>query len=225
MYGHTFWFETDELSTVFGASTRQRKAQLVLLVWQMPCADKPRSQTVRSVQTSKRTFQKVITVLRFAHRSKHLTTLWDKLPPDRLQLSPTTPQPGQKKKTASTACEWAPKRSRDSNNRRSQGGRVLSCSPPPLSGSEPAQNLWLWTKTWKQITSLEGPSLHPEFREGRPGVIERRVGHAAQGGGQLEVELARNWELWHPETRGGREGGEARESELLVGGLLTAGKS
>lgn len=45
---------------------------------------------------------------------------------------------------------------------------------------------------------------------------------AAQGGGRLEVELARNWEPWHPAARGGREGGERLRA--AGGGLPPAGK-
>lgn len=37
-----------------------------------------------------------------------------------------------------------------------------------------------------QRTSLEGPSLHPELGEGRPGVVERRVGHG--GGGSTAAQ-------------------------------------
>lgn len=58
-------------------------------------------------------------------------------------------------------------------------------------------------------TSFEGPSLHPEFGEGWPGVVERRVGHVistARGTRPAgRGSHTNSHKLWHP-ARGGPEG-------------------
>lgn len=74
--------------------------------------------------------------------------------------------------------------------------------------SSQATNILAVTKA-NPSTSFEGPSLHPEFGEGRPGVVERRVGHvisAARGTRPAGRGLHTNsHKLWHP-ARGGPEG-------------------
>ncbi len=60
-------------------------------------------------------------------------------------------------------------------------------------------------------TSLEGPSLHPEFGEGGPGVVKRRVRHTSSAVGRPAGTGARSH--WSSGTQRGEEGGEKERAE------------
>lgn len=88
------------------------------------------------------------------------------------------------------------------------------CSPRWVTSPHPTHPRWLNHEvSVKPVTSLEGPSLHPESGEGWPGVVKRRVRHRSSTAGWPAGTGARSSSGTQQEEEGGERGREEETSE------------
>lgn len=130
------------------------------------------------------------------------------LTPPHRELPSATPYPRQKEKKISSDIYLSSQPTLNTPTNPPRPPRWPSALSAVISTTKQGVEV----QTHFQHTSLEGPSLHPEFGEGRPGVVEGRVGHGGgtqRGEASCELETGSlTLELHQQPARGPEEGEE-----------------